>query len=162
MDTGAVTPVHLDKVMDGLAMNSALPAPLVRRLLGWRRGMGKVAGRQELTEDMIAEIIAIDDDWLLHGLALNDRLPDRFRVRLAAHRDKAVRSALVMRAATAPRDSKAAAAAIRPPGAPPTIRRPATERRHRGPDRRVLVPRGPSRRRELPAVVTVQQPAQLQ
>ncbi|WP_406840608.1 HEAT repeat domain-containing protein [Streptomyces sp. AHU1] len=104
MDTGAVTPVHLDKVMDGLAMNSALPAPLVRRLFGWRRGMGKVAGRQDLTEDMIAEIIAIDDHWLLHGLALNDRLPDRFRVRLAAHRDKAVRSALVTRAETAPRE----------------------------------------------------------
>ncbi|KAB1988171.1 HEAT repeat domain-containing protein [Streptomyces triticiradicis] len=104
MDTGAVTPVHLDKVMDGLAMNSALPAPLVRRLFGWRRGMGKVAGRQDLTEDMIAEIVAIDDHWLLHGLALNDRLPDRFRIRLAAHRDKAVRSALVTRAATAPRE----------------------------------------------------------
>ncbi|MFB7244266.1 hypothetical protein CW362_24610 [Streptomyces populi] len=104
MDTDAVTPVHLDKVMDGLAVNPALPAPLVRRLFGRRRGMGKVAGRPDLTEDMIAEIVATDDHWLLHGLALNDRLPDRFRVSLASHRDEAVRSALVMRAATAPRE----------------------------------------------------------
>ncbi len=103
MDADALTPVHLDKVMDGLAMNSALPALMVRRLFAWRRGGGKVAGRPDLTEDMVAEIIAIDDHWLLHSLALNDRLPDRFRIRLAVHHDKAVRSALVVRAATAPR-----------------------------------------------------------
>jgi hypothetical protein len=104
MDADAPTPVHIDKVMDGLAMNSALPAAMVRRLFGWRRGRGKVAGRPDLTEDMIAEIIAIDDYWLLHSLALNDWLPDPFRIRLAAHRDKAVRSALVIHAATAPRE----------------------------------------------------------
>ncbi|MET7527429.1 hypothetical protein [Streptomyces sp900116325] len=62
-----------------------------------------MASRLDLTEDMLAEIIAIDDHWLLHSLALNDRLPDRFRIRLATHRDKAVRSALVVHAATAPR-----------------------------------------------------------
>ncbi|MEU3616161.1 hypothetical protein ABZ725_28070 [Streptomyces sp. NPDC006872] len=104
MDADALTPVHLDEVMDGLAMNSALPAPMVRRLFAWRRGGGKVAGRPDLTEDMLTEILAIDDHWLLHSLALNDRLPDRFRIRLAAHPDKAVRSALVIRAATAPRE----------------------------------------------------------
>ncbi|MDX2733352.1 hypothetical protein [Streptomyces sp. PA03-2a] len=104
MDAEALTPVHLDRVMDGLAMNSALPAPMVRRLFAWRRGGGKVASRPDLTEDMLAEIIAIDDHWLLHSLALNDRLPDRFRIRLATHRDKAVRSALVVHAATAPRE----------------------------------------------------------
>ncbi|MFD8783590.1 hypothetical protein [Kitasatospora sp. NPDC059599] len=103
MDADALTPVHLDAVMDGLAVNSALPAPMVRRMFGWRRGWGRVAGRPDLTEDMIAEIIALDDEWLLHSLALNDRLPDRFRIQLAAHRDKSVRSALVSRAATAPR-----------------------------------------------------------
>ncbi|GAA1224614.1 hypothetical protein GCM10009665_13550 [Kitasatospora nipponensis] len=103
MDADALTPVHLDEVMDGLATNAALPAPMVRRMFAWRRGMGKVAKRPDLTEDMIAEIIAIDDHWLLHGLALNDRLPDRFRVRLATHRDEAVRAALVVHAATAPR-----------------------------------------------------------
>ncbi|MGW4028751.1 hypothetical protein ACWEFL_05405 [Streptomyces sp. NPDC004838] len=104
MDTDALTPVHLDKVMDGLAMNPALPAPMIRRLFAWRRGGGKVAKRPDLSEDMLTEIIAIDDHWLLHSLALNDRLPGRFRIRLAAHRDKAVRSALVIHAATAPRE----------------------------------------------------------
>lgn len=63
-----------------------------------------MASRPDLTEDMLAEIIAIDDHWLLHSLALNDRLPDRFRTRLATHRDKAVRSALVVHAATVPRE----------------------------------------------------------
>ncbi|WP_406387661.1 hypothetical protein [Streptomyces sp. NBC_00887] len=104
MDADALTPVHLDMVMDGLAMNSALPESMIRRLFAWRRGRGKVARRPDLTEDMIAEIIAIDDHWLLHSLALNDRLPDRFRIRLAAHRDSAVRSALVTHAETAPRE----------------------------------------------------------
>lgn len=103
MDTDALTPVHLDKVMDGLAMNPALPTPMIRRLFAWRRGAGKVAKRPDLTEDMLTEIIAIDDHWLLHSLALNDRLPDRFRIRLAAHPDEAIRSALVIHAATAPR-----------------------------------------------------------
>ncbi|GHF91828.1 hypothetical protein GCM10018790_81190 [Kitasatospora xanthocidica] len=104
MDADALPPVHLDDVVDGLAVNPALPAPLVRRLFAWRRGWGRVAGRPDLTEDLIAEIVAVDDHWLLHALALNDRLPERFRIRLAAHRDKAIRSALVSRAATAPRE----------------------------------------------------------
>jgi len=103
MDADAPTPVHLDKVMDGLATNPALPAAMIRRLFAWRRGMGKVAERPDLTDDMIAEIIELDDHWLLHSLALNKRLPDRFRIRLAAHRDKWVRSALAVHAATAPR-----------------------------------------------------------
>ncbi|WP_329012489.1 hypothetical protein [Streptomyces sp. NBC_00690] len=104
MDTEALTPIHLDKVMDGLAINSALPAPMIRRLFAWRRGQGKAARRPDLTDAMVTEIIAIDDHWLLHSLALNDRLPDRFRIRLAAHRDSAVRSALVVCAASAPRE----------------------------------------------------------
>lgn len=104
MDANALTPVHLDMVMDGLAMNPALPPSMIRRLFAWRRGRGKVARRPDLTEAMVAEIIAIDDHWLVHSLALNDRLPDRFRIRLAAHRDSAVRSALVIHAANAPRE----------------------------------------------------------
>ncbi|GAA2037574.1 hypothetical protein GCM10009839_43570 [Catenulispora yoronensis] len=103
MDADAPPPVHLGKVMDGLATNPALPAAMVRRLFAWRRGMGKVAGRPDLTDDMIAEIIELDDHWLLHSLALNKVLPDRFRIQLAAHRDKGVRAALVIQAATAPR-----------------------------------------------------------
>ncbi|MGW2048281.1 hypothetical protein ACWCPF_24315 [Streptomyces sp. NPDC001858] len=104
MDADALTPVHLDKVMDGLAMNPALPALMVRRLFAWRRGWGKVAMRPDLTDDMLAEIIASDDHMLLHSLARNDRLPDRFRIRLAAHQDEAVRSTLASRATTAPRE----------------------------------------------------------
>ncbi|MER5866201.1 hypothetical protein [Kitasatospora sp. NPDC002040] len=104
MDADAPTPVHLDKVMGGLAVNSALPASMVRRLFGWRRGDGKVARRPDLSEAMVAEILALDDHWLLHSLALNDRLPDRFRIRLASHRESGVRSALVVHADTAPRE----------------------------------------------------------
>ncbi|MGW7583203.1 hypothetical protein ACWGKU_28150 [Kitasatospora sp. NPDC054768] len=103
MDADDPNPVHLDHVMDGLATNPALPAAMVRRLFARRHGLGKVAGRADLTEEMIDEIIATDDHWLLHGLALNDRLPHRFRLRLAAHPDEGVRAALAVRAATAPR-----------------------------------------------------------
>ncbi|MFB8200544.1 hypothetical protein [Kitasatospora purpeofusca] len=104
MDADALFPVHLDRVLDGLATNSALPAPMLRRLFAWERGGAKVATRPDLTADMIAEIIAMGDHWLLHSLALNDRLPDRFRIHLAAHPDGAVRAAVVARAATAPRE----------------------------------------------------------
>ncbi|MFD4657743.1 hypothetical protein ACFWP2_19180 [Kitasatospora sp. NPDC058444] len=103
MDADDPTPVHLDHVMDGLGVNPALPAPAVRPLFAWRDGFGKVAGRADLTEDMIEEIIATDDRWLLHGLARNDRLPERSRLRLAAHPDEGVRAALATRAASAPR-----------------------------------------------------------
>ncbi|MEU9736021.1 hypothetical protein [Streptomyces sp. NPDC048002] len=103
MDADTPTPLHLGAVMDGLAANSALPAHSIRRLFAWRRGTRKVAGRPDLSDDMIAEIIATEDHWLLHGLALNGRLPDRFRMSLAGHPDQSVRSALAVRAATAPR-----------------------------------------------------------
>ncbi|WP_208615455.1 hypothetical protein [Streptomyces rubellomurinus] len=63
-----------------------------------------MAKRPDLTEAMVAEIIAIDDHWLLHSLALNGRLPDRFRIQLAAHQDGAVRAALVVHAESAPRE----------------------------------------------------------
>ncbi|MEU9126977.1 hypothetical protein AB0D08_02475 [Kitasatospora sp. NPDC048540] len=97
-------PVHLPAVIDGLATNPALPGPMIRRLFAWRPGRGEVAGRPDLTEELIAEIIATDDHWLLHSLALNKHLPDGFRIRLAAHPDEAVRSALVVRAESAPRE----------------------------------------------------------
>ncbi|WP_406274423.1 hypothetical protein OH779_39275 [Actinacidiphila glaucinigra] len=63
-----------------------------------------MARRPDLAESMIAEIITLGDHWLVHTLDLDAYLPDRFRRRLAAHRDKAVRSALVIHAATAPRE----------------------------------------------------------
>ncbi|MFE6505776.1 hypothetical protein [Kitasatospora sp. NPDC057738] len=103
MDADDPTPVRLDHVLDGLAVNPALPAAMVRRLFARRHGFGEVAGRADLTEDMIDEIVATGDHWLLHSLALNDRLPHRFRLRLAAHPDEGVRAALAVRAATAPR-----------------------------------------------------------
>jgi hypothetical protein len=92
----APAPVHLHKALDGLALNPALPANLVRRLLRYRRGFGEVAKRQDLTEDMITEIIDTDWHWLVHSLALNRSLPDKFRMQLARHPDPAVRAALVV------------------------------------------------------------------
>ncbi|GAA3062039.1 hypothetical protein GCM10020254_02380 [Streptomyces goshikiensis] len=68
-------PVHLHAVVDALAANPALPPELVRRLFAYRRGRGSVAKRGDLTDDMTAEIIAIDDPWLTHSLALNRGLP---------------------------------------------------------------------------------------
>ncbi|MFJ9770772.1 hypothetical protein ACIRVF_05980 [Kitasatospora sp. NPDC101157] len=104
MNADGTTPVHLATVLDGLAVNPALPAPMIRRLFAWRQGWGKVAGRPDVTEAMADEIIATDDRWLLHSLALNKQLADRVRIRLAAHPDVAVRSALVVDTANAPRE----------------------------------------------------------
>ncbi|MFG2084436.1 MULTISPECIES: hypothetical protein [Micromonospora] len=98
------TPVHLTKVLDGLAENPALPTGLVRRLVRYRRGFGHVAKRADLTPDMIEEVLASGHDWLLRSLALNRQLPNAVRMRLAAHADPAVRAALVVGARGAPRE----------------------------------------------------------
>lgn len=97
-------PVHLDKVMGGLAGNPALPPDLVRRLFAYCRVVDNVAERPDLTDDMIAEIIAVDDCWLTHSLALNRSLPHAFRMKLAEHPDPAVRAAVVIGADDAPRE----------------------------------------------------------
>ena len=104
-DTSPAAPNHLVEVIDGLAVNTAMPPALVRRLFAWRRGGGNVAGRPDLTDEMIAEIIAIDDHWLVHSLALNRQVPDRFRIQLAAHRDSSIRAALAARAKIMPREA---------------------------------------------------------
>ncbi|KOU21803.1 hypothetical protein [Streptomyces sp. WM6368] len=96
-------PVHLDGVVDGLAENPSLPSELVRRLLGHRKGFGEVAKRPDLSDDVIAEIIAMDDHWLTHTLALNRRLPQAFRMMLAEHPDPAIRRAVAVAADGAPR-----------------------------------------------------------
>ncbi|MEU7471787.1 hypothetical protein AB0A94_25240 [Streptomyces sp. NPDC044984] len=93
----AVPPiVHLHEVVEGLAENPALPPELVRRLFGHRKGFGHVARRADLTADMIAEIIALDDHWLTHSLALNRGLPHAFRMTLAEHPDPSIRTAVVV------------------------------------------------------------------
>ncbi|MFJ8563737.1 hypothetical protein [Streptomyces sp. NPDC093514] len=96
-------PVHLDGVVDGLAENPSLPSELVRRLLGHRKGFGEVAKRPDLSDDVIAEIIAMDEHWLTHSLALNRSLPQPFRMMLAEHPDPAIRRALAVAADGAPR-----------------------------------------------------------
>ncbi|HSA52756.1 MAG TPA: hypothetical protein VLH10_21940 [Yinghuangia sp.] len=104
MSDTAPMPVHLGKVLEGLAGNPALPAELVRRFFAYRKGSGDVANRPDLTSDMIGEIIATDYHWLTHSLALNRGLPHTFRMQLAEHRDPAVRAALVIGAENAPRE----------------------------------------------------------
>ncbi|TDC57900.1 hypothetical protein E1258_21400 [Micromonospora sp. KC207] len=104
MADDAPMPVHLSTVLDGLAENPALPAGIVRRLVRYRRGFGHVAMRDDLTLDLIEEILASHHHWLLHSLALNPRLPNTAGMRLAAHTDPAVRAALAAHARSAPRD----------------------------------------------------------
>ncbi|MFE2018736.1 hypothetical protein ACFW9O_11945 [Streptomyces sp. NPDC059499] len=103
MSDAVPPPVHLDKVVDGLAENPSLPSELVRRLLGCRKGFGSVAKRPDLNDDVIAEIIATDDHWLTHSLALNRSLPQAFRMVLAEHPDPAIRRAVAVAADGAPR-----------------------------------------------------------
>ncbi|KIR61300.1 hypothetical protein [Micromonospora haikouensis] len=104
MADDAPTPIHLPTVLDGLAENPALPAGMVRRLVGYRRGFGHVAMRADLTLDVIEEILASGHHRLLHSLALNPQLPHTVRMRLAAHTDPAVRAALAAHARDAPRE----------------------------------------------------------
>lgn len=104
MSDPASTPVHLASALDGLAENPELPAELVRRLLGYRRGLGHAAMRADLTPEMIAEIITANHHWLMHSLALNRHLPDAVRLQLAGHRDSSVRAALVVSGRDAGRD----------------------------------------------------------
>ncbi|OKI49130.1 HEAT repeat domain-containing protein [Micromonospora sp. CB01531] len=104
MGDDAPTPVHLTKVLDGLAENPALPSGLVRRLVRYRCGFGHVATRADLTPDMIEEILASGHHWLLHSLALNRQLSHAVRMPLAAHTDPGIRAALVVGACDAPRE----------------------------------------------------------
>lgn len=98
-------PVHLAKVLEGLAENPALPRALVRRLFAYRSsGLGSVAKRLDLTEGMIAEIITIDDKWLTYSLARNRSLPHVFRMTLAEHPEPWIRAAVVIGADDAPRE----------------------------------------------------------
>jgi hypothetical protein len=96
-------PVHLAKALEGLAENPALPTALARRLVAYQRGFGHVAMRADLTDELIAEILASDYRWLLHSLALNPHLPDAIRIQLTQSRDPSVRAALVIRAQGAAR-----------------------------------------------------------
>ncbi|MFD7033531.1 hypothetical protein ACFWAR_36450 [Streptomyces sp. NPDC059917] len=104
MSDAVPLPVHLDQVVEGLAQNPALPSDLVRRLLAHRTGPGGVAGRRDLSDDVIAEIIAAGDHSLTHALALNRSLPHAFRTVLAEHPDPAVRRAVAIAADDAPRE----------------------------------------------------------
>ena len=104
MVDGVLAPIHLTKVLDGLAQNPALPGGLVRRLTHYRRGFGHVALRPDLTLEVIEEILASGHRWLPHSLALNRQLPHAVRMRLAAHADPGIRAALVVGARDASRE----------------------------------------------------------
>ncbi|MFF2852406.1 hypothetical protein ACFVT5_39820 [Streptomyces sp. NPDC058001] len=104
MSDSTLSPVHLDKVVEALAENPALPPEFVRRLFAHRGDFGSVARRPDLTDDMIAEIVAADDCWLTHSLALNRALPHAFRMTLAEHPDPSIRAAVVIGADDAPRE----------------------------------------------------------
>lgn len=104
MAGGMSAPIHLAKVLDGLAENPALPVGLVHRLVRYRHGFGHVAKRPDLTAEAIEEILASDYRWLLHSLALNRQLPHAVRMRLADHADPAIRAALAVGARDASRE----------------------------------------------------------
>ncbi|MFF3859438.1 hypothetical protein [Streptomyces sp. NPDC002209] len=103
MSDATPLPVHLGKVLEGLAGNPALPPELVRRLIAYRKGLGRVAKRPDLSDEVIAEIIAADDLWLTHSLALNRSLPHAFRMTLAEHPEPAIRAAVAIATGDAPR-----------------------------------------------------------
>ena len=88
--------VRIEEAVKGLAENPALPPDMVFRLLAWRRELRAVAERPDLTDAMVAEIIARDDRWQVHALALNPWLCQKFRMLLARHRDPGIRAAVII------------------------------------------------------------------
>jgi hypothetical protein len=101
-----------DGVLDGLGTNPAFPQDLLRRLIAWRHGFGRVAERADLTAELVEEMIATDWFWLLTSLAGNRAgavrhlaLTVESAARLAGDRDFQVRHELA-----------------RHPGLPPEVR----------------------------------------
>jgi hypothetical protein len=80
-----------DGVLDGLGTNPALPQDLLRRLIAWRHGFGRVAERADLTAELVEEMIATDWFWLLTSLAGNRAVAPAVRLRLAGHQVSTVR-----------------------------------------------------------------------
>ncbi|SFR27668.1 Leucine rich repeat variant [Lentzea waywayandensis] len=88
--------MHLQMALEGLALNPALPEGMIRRLIAHRQGPDEIGKRPDLTAGLIDEMIAADRPRLLRSLALNDGLPDSFRLRLARHPDVSVRARVAM------------------------------------------------------------------
>jgi hypothetical protein len=103
--------VRAEEAVKGLAENPALPPEMLLRLLAWRHDLRAVAERPDLTDAMVAEIIARDDRWQLHALALNPWLCHKFRMLLASHHDPGIRAAVIVGG------EAGAACADDPPGA---------------------------------------------
>ncbi|MEV7557801.1 hypothetical protein [Streptomyces sp. NPDC089795] len=98
-------PVHLHAVLKGLARNTRLPLPLLRRLLHHGAALDEAARwRGDLTEELTGEIEALGNGWTTHALACNPDLPVGAKRRLLHSDDPAVRRALAGRAAPLPRD----------------------------------------------------------
>ncbi|MEY9861966.1 uncharacterized protein (DUF2336 family) [Catenulispora sp. GAS73] len=88
--------VMVQEAVKGLAENPALPPDMVFRLLAWPGELRAVAERPDLSDAMVAEIIARDDRWQVHALALNPWLCHKFRMLLARHADPGIRAAVVV------------------------------------------------------------------
>ncbi|WP_194917035.1 hypothetical protein [Catenulispora rubra] len=88
--------VRVQEAVKGLAENPALPPDMVFRLLAWPGELRGVAERPDLTDAMVAEIIARDNRWQVHALALNPWLCHKFRMLLARHGDPGIRAAVVV------------------------------------------------------------------
>ncbi|MDG6108613.1 hypothetical protein [Dactylosporangium aurantiacum] len=85
-----------DSVLDGLAVNPALPDRLIRRVIELRLDSRWVTQRTAPSADLADAVIATGDHRLLHALALNRGLPHDIRLRLARNPDDGVRAALVI------------------------------------------------------------------
>ncbi|MFD9035294.1 hypothetical protein ACFVZW_29780 [Streptomyces sp. NPDC059567] len=91
-------------VLEGLALNPALPVPLLRRLFHHREACKEAARRRtDLTVELCEEILAFGHDDQALALVCNRTLPAPVRHALATHPDMWVRSA-AMRAEGLPVD----------------------------------------------------------
>lgn len=81
MDTDALTPIYLDTVMNGLAMNSAWPAPTIRRRVLNQDGEGVVADSGCAALTPVQEVRAVVTApcpgwyWTIHTSTSNSQSP---------------------------------------------------------------------------------------
>ncbi|USX54259.1 hypothetical protein [Lentzea sp. HUAS12] len=80
--------MHLQNALEGLALNPALSAAMVRRLIAH----DAVGTRPDLTPEVVDEMIATGRPRLLRQLTMNESLPGSSRLRLARHSDTSVRA----------------------------------------------------------------------
>ncbi|MCF2529045.1 hypothetical protein [Yinghuangia soli] len=96
MDLPTLPPELREEVLHGVARNAAAPVAVLRRLMRAPWAVRTLAWEHPcMTEELAAELLALDDNSMTEALACNQSLPIAYRRRLTAHPSEQVRRAAV-------------------------------------------------------------------